>query len=344
MDLGEQRIEIGTGELPLKGPGDLLVMILESEQSRLDLGEVGEVVGSEHLALDDGEVDLDLVEPGGMNRQVDQNQLGEGAPQSVDGGSSAMACPVVHDPKDALGGNVGLHAHDLFDQTTERLDPVFGLATAEEPATMDIPGGQVHQRSSTLVLMLEAHYPSGSRQSGGVLAEARLDGGLLVSANDEVALTERFALKAPLIEVEHPAGLLCEAGIGGEDPAAMLPGTDGIGRKPPPDGRIRDRSDDALLDGGSGEIRCVPAGQRHTALSGQLTRQGLDRHDDLRGESRGPPGPWLLLETGRALLAEAFAPLGNDLSGGVQTTGDLIVAQSIGGQQHDPGPYHIAVR
>jgi hypothetical protein len=86
MDLGEQSIEIGPGELPLKGPGDLLVMILESEQPSLYLGEVGEVVGSEHLALDDGEVDLDLVEPGGMHRQVDQNQLGEGAPQSVDGG------------------------------------------------------------------------------------------------------------------------------------------------------------------------------------------------------------------------------------------------------------------
>jgi hypothetical protein len=198
-----------------------------------------------------------------------------------------MACPVVHDPKDALGGNVGLHAHDLFDQTTERLDPVFGLATAEEPATMDIPGGQVDQRSATLVLVLEAHYPSGSWPSGGVLAEARLDGGLLVGANDEVALTERFALKAPLIEVEHPAGLLCEAGIAGEDPAAMLPGTDGIGRKPPPDGCIRDRSDDALLDGGSGEIWCVPAGQRHTALSGQLTRQRLNRHNNLRG---GKPG------------------------------------------------------
>jgi hypothetical protein len=32
-----------------------------------------------------------------------------------------------------------------------------------------------------------------------------LDGGLLLGANGEVALTERFAPKAPLIELEHPA-------------------------------------------------------------------------------------------------------------------------------------------
>jgi hypothetical protein len=215
MDLGEQSIEVGAGELPLKGSCDPFVMVLESEQLSLYLGEVGEVVGSEHLALDDVEVDLDLVEPGGMHRKVDQNQLGEGALQSVDGGLPAMARPVVHDPKDALGGNVGLCVHDPLDQTTERLDPVFGLATAEELGAVDIPSGQVGQRSATLVLVLEAHHPSGGRRSAEVLAEARLDGGLLVGANDEVALAERFALKAPLIEVEHPAGFVREVGIAG---------------------------------------------------------------------------------------------------------------------------------
>src|SRR5215204_1882463 len=118
-----------------------------------------------------------------------------------------MARSVVHDPKDALGANVGLYVHDLLDQTTEWLDPILGLATAEELGTVDIPSGEVGQRSATLVLVLEAHHPSGGRRSAEVLAEARLDGGLLVGANDEVALTERFALEASLIEVE-PLGRL----------------------------------------------------------------------------------------------------------------------------------------
>lgn len=63
MDLGEQAIEVDAGKFPLEGLGDPLVMILEVQQAGFYLGEVGEVVGSEHLALNHREVDLDLVEP-----------------------------------------------------------------------------------------------------------------------------------------------------------------------------------------------------------------------------------------------------------------------------------------
>jgi hypothetical protein len=115
-----------------------------------------------------------------------------------------------------------------------------------------------------------------------------LDGGLLVGADDEVASAERFAIETPpVIEVEHPAGLQREVRIAGEGPTAVLPGTDGVGREPPPDGGVRDRGDDTLLDGGSGEIRGVPAGQRHAVGGGQLARQCFDRHDHLRGERPG---------------------------------------------------------
>jgi hypothetical protein len=40
----------------------------------LDLGETGEVVGREHFALDDGKVDLDLIEPGGSCRRAGSSQ------------------------------------------------------------------------------------------------------------------------------------------------------------------------------------------------------------------------------------------------------------------------------
>jgi len=61
----------------------------------LDLGQVGEVVGGQHLALHDGEIDLDLVEPGGVDRQVDQGEVGPCALQSVDRGSAAVGGAVV---------------------------------------------------------------------------------------------------------------------------------------------------------------------------------------------------------------------------------------------------------
>jgi hypothetical protein len=51
--------EVAAGELLLEGPGGDLVAPFEVEEPLFDFGEVGEVVGGEHLALDDGEVDLD---------------------------------------------------------------------------------------------------------------------------------------------------------------------------------------------------------------------------------------------------------------------------------------------
>ena len=47
----------------------------KAEQAILDGGEVGEVVGREDLALDDAEVGLDLVEPAGMDRRVDEDDV-----------------------------------------------------------------------------------------------------------------------------------------------------------------------------------------------------------------------------------------------------------------------------
>ena len=66
--------EVLTRESPLEGPSRLLVVALEGQQSLLDLVEVCEVVGRQHLALDDGEENLDLVQPRGVDRAVDEAQ------------------------------------------------------------------------------------------------------------------------------------------------------------------------------------------------------------------------------------------------------------------------------
>jgi hypothetical protein len=57
-DAGQELAGVGTGELPVIGPGHGIVVLLEGQ----DLGgKVLEVVGTER-ALDDGEVCLDLVQ------------------------------------------------------------------------------------------------------------------------------------------------------------------------------------------------------------------------------------------------------------------------------------------
>ena len=62
----EQAVEVVSGELPFERLRDLLVVASECEQPFFGGGEVAEVVGLEQLALDDREVDLDLVEPTGV--------------------------------------------------------------------------------------------------------------------------------------------------------------------------------------------------------------------------------------------------------------------------------------
>jgi hypothetical protein len=87
--LGEAReepIEITASELPGEGSGRLLVTLLEGDEAFGQSVKVGEVVGGQNLALDHREVDLDLIEPGGMHRKVEEPQIRPGALQALDRG------------------------------------------------------------------------------------------------------------------------------------------------------------------------------------------------------------------------------------------------------------------
>ena len=77
--------EVVGGELPLEGFGGRVVADLEAGEALLNDVEVGEVVGGQRFSLDDREVDLDLVEPGRVDRGVHQNRVGELFGEPVDG-------------------------------------------------------------------------------------------------------------------------------------------------------------------------------------------------------------------------------------------------------------------
>ncbi len=160
----------------------------------------------------------------------------------------------------------------------------------------------------------------------GVFADAGLDRGLLVRA-DHVLVGRQWGLvEAAGVQIKHACALGGEVGVAGEDPGPVLPGFDCIRRQPAPDGGARDRGDDALLNGGSGQVRAVPAGELYARGSGQFEGQRFDRDDHLRGKTRGPSSPGLIGQSGQALLVEAFAPLGHHLSRGIQAGGDFVVA------------------
>jgi hypothetical protein len=90
FDPGHQVLEVGRGELPSEGPGGLVVALFEGGESVFDLVKAGEVVGCEDFALDDREVDLDLVEPGGVDRGVDHDRVREPCREAVGRGLAAV--------------------------------------------------------------------------------------------------------------------------------------------------------------------------------------------------------------------------------------------------------------
>jgi len=58
VDTVEQGVEVAAGELPAERPGHGVVASLERGEPVADLAEVGEVIGRDDFALDDGEVDF----------------------------------------------------------------------------------------------------------------------------------------------------------------------------------------------------------------------------------------------------------------------------------------------
>lgn len=50
----EEGVEVLFGEFPLEGDGDVLVVVLEGEESAFEVGEVGVVVRGENSVTSDG--------------------------------------------------------------------------------------------------------------------------------------------------------------------------------------------------------------------------------------------------------------------------------------------------
>src|SRR5947208_1641856 len=155
----QEVLEVVAGEGPVEGVGNGVVAVLEGGQPSGDGGRIEKVVGVDHFSLYYREVDLHLVEPRGVNGQVDELEGGPFSFEAVDSGLPPMGAAVVHYPEHPLGAGVGLGCHHLFRQPPRGDDPGRVLATAEHLGPMHVVGGQVGHRSFALVLVLDTHEP-----------------------------------------------------------------------------------------------------------------------------------------------------------------------------------------
>jgi len=281
----EQRIEIAAGEGPLEGLGGLLIAILESHELVLERGEVRKVVGREELALDDGEIDLDLVEPAGVDRSVDEDDVGPFGAQPSGGALATVRRTIVGDPEYAPRGAVGLLAHDLSDETFEGSDAGLALAAAEQLGAMDIPGRDIGPSTGATVFVLNINRPPRPGRQRGMFAPARLDAGLLVGAEHIIARSQGFVPPPALIEVQDAAGLGSEGGITRENPATMAPRSQRVLAEPAPQRGAADLRHQPLFDRFPAQFGERPARQWQATTRRQLTCQRLDLDPDSGGKN-----------------------------------------------------------
>ena len=139
-ELVEALGKIVTCEFPLEGLSHGFIVGLKREQALFDGGQRGEVVGCKYLALDNGEVDLDLIEPAGMDGTVHGNQSWVFCLESGNAARPAMRGAIVHDPEDPASLVVRRLVHDLVDQSFERGDAGLEFAAAKHFGAVDIEG------------------------------------------------------------------------------------------------------------------------------------------------------------------------------------------------------------
>ena len=165
FELGDERMKVPTREGPLEWLGGLLVAILESHQNPLKFCQIGKVGWSEELAFDDGEIDLNLVEPTGVDRCMDQDGVAPFGSKADDGAGTTVRRAVVGDEKHATRTTIRLPAHDLGDQALERRDTSLAFTAAEQFGTMYVPSGEICPRTGARIFVLDVHRtPRGGGQ------------------------------------------------------------------------------------------------------------------------------------------------------------------------------------
>jgi hypothetical protein len=92
----EELRQLRTRELPRERMRCVVGERLIQSESDVDLCQVRERIGCQHLALNNGKGDFYLVEPTGMNGCMDHEQVGIGQCKSLACSLPTMGRPVVH--------------------------------------------------------------------------------------------------------------------------------------------------------------------------------------------------------------------------------------------------------
>src|SRR2546423_9383410 len=135
----EELDQVAAGELPFEWVSHHLVAGLEGEDSVAEVLERADLGRSENLALEDREVDLDLIQPAGVNRQMDEHEVGVRILNTLGRHVGALRATVVDQPEDTPGRALGLPRPNPGPPNGGGLATRRGLRPPDEPGALDGP-------------------------------------------------------------------------------------------------------------------------------------------------------------------------------------------------------------
>lgn len=221
-------------------------MEVKGEEALFEIGQGSEIVRGEDFSLNYREVDLDLIEPTGVGRSVDEYGVRPLGAEAVGSFLTSMSGAVVHDPEDATCGLVGLLAHDFANEAIHRRDAILEFASTEDLGAVDVPSRQVDPGAPTKVLVF---HPRGAVRGGmqsRLFRASGLNARLFVGRDDKFVSSQWSTLPNAMVQIEDGAGFGGEIGITRKDPASMLPRPQGIATEPAPQCSSANLRDEAL--------------------------------------------------------------------------------------------------
>jgi len=198
-----------------------------------------------------------------------------------------MCRAIVHDPEDATGVVIRRPCHHLLDESVKGCDTILRFAAPKDSGPVDVQCRDVGPGATTEVFMLDMHGSARTATLRGVFAAARLNAGLFIGGDNEFVILQRSALPLSGVEIQYAAALGGEVRVAREYPTAVVPGPNGVLMQPAPQRAAADRGNQTALLDLLNQLTGAPAGQRHTVLGRQFTRQSLNLNDEIWGEKSG---------------------------------------------------------
>ena len=262
-------------------------MFLEPDQAQPQGFQRVKIVWSQGLPLNNGKVDLNLIQPTCMHWTVHGHQMRVLAAESRNTRRCAVRGSIVHYPENSTGFFVGGSAHHLIDKPIERSNTAFLFAPAEQFGSMHVQRCQVGPGATTFVFVFNLHRRTRLRGKRTVATTTCLDAGFFVRRQNKLVFLQALPVPNPFVEVENAPCLLSKMRISREDPTTMLPGSNRILVQPPPYRCAADRCYTPRLNDRGREISRAPSRKRHTIGRWQLARKRFNLDDQVWGKKPG---------------------------------------------------------